>query len=62
MMLQLGHMTKHPRKINDWLHAGPPLQNQLWSVMVRAGFHPLLTTYRRHEASLLASQDPHAGP
>ena len=30
--------------LNDCLHASPPLQNQLWAVLVRARFHPILTT------------------
>ena len=28
--------------LNDCLHAGPPLQNTLWSVVVRNRFHPLV--------------------
>ena len=27
--------------LNDCLHAGPPLQNLLWSVLVRNRFHPV---------------------
>ncbi|XP_074629800.1 uncharacterized protein LOC141887949 [Acropora palmata] len=38
--------------LNDCLHAGPPLQNQLWSVMVRARFHPVLTTGDMKQAFL----------
>ena len=30
--------------LNDCLHAGPPLQNQLWAVLVRVRFHSVLTT------------------
>ena len=30
--------------LKDCLHAGPPLQNQLWAVLVRARFHSVLTT------------------
>ncbi|XP_068689907.1 uncharacterized protein [Montipora foliosa] len=28
--------------LNDCLHAGPPLQNKLWSVLTRCRFHPVL--------------------
>lgn len=28
--------------LNDRLHAGPPLQNKLWSVVVRNRFHPMV--------------------
>ena len=28
--------------LNDCLHAGPPLQNKLWSVVVRNRFHPVV--------------------
>ena len=38
--------------LNDCLHTGPPLQNQLWSVMVRARFHPVLTTGDMRQAFL----------
>ena len=38
--------------LNDCLHAGPPLQNQLWSVLVRARFHPVLTTGDMKQAFL----------
>ena len=27
--------------LNDCLHAGPPLQNKLWSVLVRGRFNPV---------------------
>ena len=30
--------------LNECLHAGPPLQNKLWSVLVRARFHPVALT------------------
>ena len=30
--------------LNDCLHAGPPLQNLLWDVLVRSRFHPILLT------------------
>ena len=30
--------------LNDCLYPGPPLQNQLWSILVRARFHPILST------------------
>ena len=30
--------------LNDCLHAGSPLQNQLWQVLVRARFHPVAIT------------------
>ena len=32
---------QHP-SLNDCLHPGPPLQNLLWSVLVRARFYPVL--------------------
>ena len=38
--------------LNDCLHAGPPFQNQLWSVMVHARFHPVLTTNDMKQAFL----------
>ena len=38
--------------LNDCLHAGPPLQNQLWSVLVRSRFHPVLTTRDMEQAFL----------
>lgn len=38
--------------LNDCLHAGPPLQNQLWSVLVRARFHPVFTTGDMKQAFL----------
>ena len=28
--------------LNDCLHAGPPVQNKLWSVVVRNRFHPVV--------------------
>ena len=33
--------SQHP-SLNDCLHPGPPLQNLLWSVLVRARFYPVL--------------------
>ena len=30
--------------LNNCLHLGPPLQNLLWSVLIRARFHPVLLT------------------
>ena len=27
--------------LNECLHAGPPLQNKLWSVLTRSRFHPV---------------------
>ena len=30
--------------LNDCLHPGPPLQNQLWNGIVRSRFHPVLIT------------------
>ena len=30
--------------LNECLHAGPPLQNRLWSVLVRLRFHPVAVT------------------
>lgn len=30
--------------LNDCLHAGPPLQNKLWDVLVRGRFHPVALT------------------
>ncbi|KAK3742407.1 hypothetical protein QZH41_020716, partial [Actinostola sp. cb2023] len=38
--------------LNDCLHAGPPLQNQLWSVLVRARFHSVLITGDMRQAFL----------
>ena len=30
--------------LNECLNPGPPLQNQLWSVLVRSRFHPVAIT------------------
>lgn len=30
--------------LNDYLHPGPPLQNLLWNVLIRARFYPVLLT------------------
>ena len=30
--------------LNECLHAGPPLQNRLWNVLVRMRFHPVAVT------------------
>ena len=30
--------------LNECLYPGPPLQNQLWNILVRARFHPILLT------------------
>ena len=30
--------------LNECLNPGPPLQNKLWSVLVRAHFHPIVVT------------------
>ena len=38
--------------LNDWLYAGPPLQNHLWSVLVRMRFHPVLITGDLQQAFL----------
>ena len=38
--------------LNDCLHAGPPLQNQLWAVLLRARFHPVLITGDMKQAFL----------
>ena len=38
--------------LNDCLHAGQPLQNQLWAVLVRAQFQPVLTTGDMKQAFL----------
>ena len=36
----------HPEapSLNECLNAGPPLQNKLWSVLVRMRFHPVMFT------------------
>ena len=39
--------------LNDCLHAGPPLQNQLWAVLVRVRFHSVLITGNMKQAFLL---------
>ena len=36
--------SAHQPSLNDCLHPGPPLQNLLWSVLVRARFYPVLLT------------------
>ena len=33
-----------PPSLNECLNPGPPLQNKLWSVLVRARFHPIVVT------------------
>ena len=30
--------------LNECLYPGPPLQNQLWNILVRSRFHPILLT------------------
>ena len=47
-----GQASQKAPSLNDCLHAGPHLQNQLWSVMVRARFHPVLTTGDMNQAFL----------
>ena len=37
---------------NDCLHAGPSLQNKLWSVLVRGWFHPVAVTADLQKAFL----------
>ena len=41
----------HP-SLNDSLHLGPPLQNLLWSISLRARFYPVLLTSDLQKASL----------
>ena len=36
--------TSDKPSLNECFHPGPPLQNQLWNVLVRARFHPILLT------------------
>jgi hypothetical protein len=36
--------SENSPSLNECLNPGPPLQNQLWNVLVRARFHPVLTT------------------
>ena len=38
--------------LNDCLYSGPPLQNHLWSVLVRMRFHPVLITGDLQQAFL----------
>ena len=38
--------------LNDCLHAGSPLQNKLWSVLVRGRFNPVTVTGDLHKAFL----------
>ena len=38
--------------LNDYPYAGPPLQNHLWSVLVRMRFHPVLITGDLQQAFL----------
>ena len=38
--------------LNDCLHAGPPLQNKLWSVLVRGRFNPVAVTADLQKAFL----------
>ena len=38
--------------LNDCLHAGPSLQNKLWSVLVRGRFHPVAVTADLQKAFL----------
>ena len=36
--------SENSPSLNECLNPGPPLQNQLWNVLVRARFHPVLIT------------------
>jgi hypothetical protein len=36
--------SHHHPSLNDCLYAGPPLQNLLWSILVRSRFYPVLLT------------------
>ena len=36
--------SEHSLSLNECLNPGPPLQNQLWNVLVRSRFHPVLIT------------------
>lgn len=38
------HAHNDAPSLNDCLHAGPPLQNQLWSVLTRNRFHSVAVT------------------
>ena len=38
------HAHNEAPSLNDCLHAGPPLQNQLWSVLTRNRFHSVAVT------------------
>ena len=49
MMLQLGHMAKHPPSMIPFTQV---LQNQLWSVIVPVRFHLVLTTGDMKQAFL----------
>ena len=35
------HASENSPSLNECLNPGPPLQNQLWNVLVRAQFHPV---------------------
>jgi hypothetical protein len=39
--------SENSPSLNECLNPGPPLQIQLWNVLVRARFHPLLLTCRQ---------------
>ena len=36
--------TSNKPSLNECLHPGPPLQDQLWNALFRARFHPILLT------------------
>ena len=38
--------------LNDCLYPGPPLQNQLWSILIRARFYRILSTSDMEKTSL----------
>ena len=44
--------NSHVPSLNDCLYAGTPLQNHLWSVLVRMRFHPVLITGDLQQAFL----------
>ena len=44
--------SPHVPSLNVCLYVGPPLQNHLWSILVRMRFHPVLITGDLQQAFL----------
>ena len=49
----LAHARTNAPSLNECLHAAPPLQNELWSVLVRNRLHPVALAGDLRQAFLL---------